>query len=246
MTAAPHSARTAVAIAGLLLFAALFAWLGSWQLRRADENRALAEQFAAGGSAMLLGDPPALLTGANRFHRVQVRGAYVAAPQFLLDNMLHDGVAGYQVLTALRVEGSARKMIVNRGWVGSGSDRRTLPDVSASTEPRTITGRIERLPQPGMRLGEPAAAPTPAQASESVTVVEYPTMAELATRLDQPLFDYQLLLDPAGPGGYARDWQAPGIGPERNLVYAGQWLLLAVGAFGAAVTIAIRTFRRRP
>ena len=51
---------------------------------------------------------------------------------------------------------------------------------------------------------------------------------------------------PADSGGYARDWQAPGIGSERNLVYAGQWLLLAVGALGAAVTITIRTLRRRP
>jgi surfeit locus 1 family protein len=227
---------------GLTLFAALFGSLGRWQLRRADENRALAEQFAAGGSATPLGDPPAMLTDSNRFHRIEVRGTFVAAPQFLLDNMLHDGTAGYHVLTALRVEGSTRRLLVNRGWVGGGSDRRTLPDVSASTEPRTITGRIERLPQPGMRLGEPV---TPAPTTENVAVVEYPTMAELAARLGQPLFDYQLLLDPAEPGGYARDWQAPGIGPERNLVYAGQWLLLAVGALGAAVTILIRSLRRR-
>jgi surfeit locus 1 family protein len=243
VTAARHRVRTAVAIVGLTLLAALFGSLGAWQLRRADENRALAEQFADGGSATLLGDPPALLTDSNRFHRVEVRGTYVAAPQFLLDNMLHNGVAGYHVLTALRVEGSTRRLIVNRGWVGGGSDRRTLPDVSASTEPRTITGRIERLPQPGLRLGDPA--PPAAALTESVAVVEYPTMPELAARLDQPLFDYQLLLDPAEPGGYARDWQAPGIGPERNLVYAGQWLLLAVGALGAAVTITIRTLRRR-
>ncbi len=228
---------------GLALLAALFGSLGVWQLRRADENRALAEQFTAGGSATVLDDPPALLTDANRFHRVEVRGAYVAAPQFLLDNMLHDGTAGYHVLTALRVEGSMRRLIVNRGWVGSGSDRRTLPDVSASTEPRTITGRIERLPQPGLRL---AAQDSGGPANESVAVVEYPTMEELATRLGQPLFEYQLLLDPDEPGGYARDWQAPGIGPERNLVYAGQWLLLAVGALGAAVTITIRISRPRP
>jgi surfeit locus 1 family protein len=233
--------RTAVAIVGLTLLAALFAALGAWQLRRADENRALAEQFAAGGSAPPLADPPVSLTDSNRFHRMEVRGAYVAAPQFLLDNMLHDGTAGYHVLTALRVEGSTRKLIVNRGWIGGGSDRRTLPDVSASTEPRTITGRIDRLPQPGMRLGEPAAPE-----SARVTVVEYPTMAELAAQLGQPLFDYQLLLDPGEPGGYARDWQAPGVGPERNLIYAGQWLLLAVGALGAAVTIAIRSSRLRP
>ncbi len=230
---------------GLTLVGALCGSLGAWQLRRADENRALAEHFAAGGNATLLGDLPALLTDSNRFHRVEVRGAYVAAPQFLLDNMLHDGVAGYHVLTPLRVEGSTRRLIVNRGWVGSGSDRRTLPDVSASTEPRTITGRIEHLPQPGIRLGEPAAlALTPI--AESVAVVEYPTMAALAAELGQPLFDYQLLLDPAEPGGYARDWQAPGVSPERNLVYAGQWLLLGVGALGAAVTLAIKMLRRQP
>jgi surfeit locus 1 family protein len=244
VTAPRHWVRTAVAVAGLTLFAGLFAALGLWQLRRADENRALAAQFAAGGSATLLGDPPALLTDSNRFHRIQLRGTYVAAPQFLLDNMLHDGVAGYHVLTALRVEGSTRRLIVNRGWVGGGSDRRVLPDVSASTEPRTIAGRIERLPRPGLRLGEPAA-PVSAPTTENVAVVEYPTMAELAAQLGQPLFDYQLLLDPAEPGGYARDWQAPGVGPERNLVYAGQWLLLAVGALGAAVTITIRSARRR-
>ena len=245
MSAARLSARTAVAIAGLALFAVAFTALGFWQLRRADENRALAEQFAAGGGATPLAEPPAGLTDGNRFHRVEVRGAYAAAPQFLLDNMLHDGVAGYHVLTVLRAEGSARRLIVNRGWIGSGSDRRMLPDVSAPTEPRTITGRIERLPQPGMRLGNPPA-PASAPTTESVAVVEYPTMAELAAQLGQPLFDYQLLLDPTEPGGYARDWRAPGVGPERNLVYAGQWLLLAVGALGAAVTIAIRSSRRRP
>jgi surfeit locus 1 family protein len=243
VTPARNWVRTAVAIVGLTLLAALFGSLGAWQLRRADENRALAEQFAAGGAAPL-SDLPAALTAGNRFHAVEVRGAYAAAPQFLLDNMSHDGVAGYHVLTVLRVEGSTRRLIVNRGWIGGGSDRRTLPDVSASTEPRLITGRIERLPQPGIRLGEPPAlvsVPT----TESVAVVEYPTMAELAAQLGQPLFDYQLLLDPAESGGYARDWRAPGVAPERNQVYAGQWLLLAVGALGAAVAIAIRSVRRR-
>lgn len=235
--------RTAVAIVGLMLFAALFAALGVWQLRRADEHRALAEQFAAGGDA----PPeslPSSLTDANRFHRVEVQGAYVEAPQFLLDNMLHDGVAGYHVLTVLRVEGSNRRLIVNRGWVGGGSDRQSLPDVSVSDEARTVTGRIERLPQPGIRLGAAAPATTP-PATEDVVVVEYPTMAELSARAGHPLFDFELLLDPGEAGGYARDWRAPVMDPERNLVYAGQWLLLAAGAGAAAVTIGVKAARRR-
>jgi surfeit locus 1 family protein len=241
VTAARISARTVVAIVGLAAFALLFAVLGRWQLRRADENRALAEQFAAGGVAAASTELPTALTDANRFHRIEVRGSFAAEPQFLLDNMLHDGVAGYHVLTVLRVEGSRRRLIVNRGWVGAGSDRRVLPDVSVATEPVTIAGRIERLPRPALRLGHEEAKVPP---TDGVAVVEYPTMEQLVERVGQPLYDYQLLLDPQVPGGYARDWIAPGVGPERNLIYAGQWLLLAAGAFGAAVTIAFKSSRR--
>jgi len=237
--------RTAAAIAGLVLFGVVFTVAGIWQLRRADENSALAAQFAAGTDAVPLTEPPAALTDANRFHRVAVEGAYVPAPQFLLDNMLHEGVAGYHVLTVMRVADSTRRLIVNRGWIAAGSDRRVLPDVGVATGPRTITGRIERLPRPGMRLGRSSAAPA-APTTETVAVVEYPTMAELSAKLDQPLFDYQLLLDPAAPGGYARDWLAPGVGPERNWAYAGQWFVFAVGALGAAITLAIRSARLQP
>jgi surfeit locus 1 family protein len=131
---------------------------------------------------------------------------------------------------------------VNRGWIGTGPNRNVLPDVAAPTQPRTITGRIERLPQPAIRLA-PEAADLPA--SDGVKVLDFPNMARLSGLLGQPLYEYQLLLDPAESDGYVRDWQAPGIPPERNLVYAGQWLLLAVGALGAAVTIGIGSVRRR-
>jgi surfeit locus 1 family protein len=78
-----------------------------------------------------------------------------------------------------------------------------------------------------------------------VTVVQYPTAADLAGRLGEPLYDYQLLLDGAAPDGFVRDWQPPVLPPERHLSYAGQWLVFAVGALLAAVTIAIKNARLR-
>jgi surfeit locus 1 family protein len=239
VTLARFSVGTWAAIGGLLLLAALFWNLGSWQLRRADESRDIAAQFAAGASAAPLQEPPATFGEAERFRRLTVRGAYVDAPQFLLDNMLHGGTAGYHVLTPMRVDGSSRWLLVNRGWVPSGFDRRVLPAVDVGTAPRTVTGRIERLPRPGLNLGSATSA-----AKAPLAVVEYPTTTELAELIGEPLFDYELLLDPAEPDGYARDWQAPGLGPDRHLAYAGQWLLLAAGAVVAAVTIGIRTARR--
>ena len=68
----------------------------------------------------------------------------------------------------------------------------------------------------------------------------------LLFRLGSPVFDYQVLLDPGAPEGYVRDWRAPGVAPERHLSYAGQWLALAVGAFGAAAVMMVRLVRRKP
>ena len=141
--------RTYVAVVGLVAFGALFASLGTWQLRRAEDSRATLARFAAGEDEAALTTPPRTLEAA-RFRRLEVHGELVAAPQFLLDNRLHEGVAGYHVLTALRVPGSRERLLVNRGWVSSGGDRSVLPDVAVAGGTRRVVGRLERLPRPAL------------------------------------------------------------------------------------------------
>jgi cytochrome oxidase assembly protein ShyY1 len=103
-------------------------------------------------------------------------------------------------------------------------------------------GRLERLPRPGLLLGDAegyaAAAP--------VVVLQYPTAEQLSHRLGAPVFDYQVLLDPAAEDGFVREWRAPGLPPERHLAYAGQWGLLAIGALAAAIVLTVKTVRRKP
>lgn len=233
------SARAYVGAAGLAALAVLFGSLGSWQAGRAVASREAQARFASGAEATVLA-PPAALDEAQRFRRVEVRGEYVGEPQFLLDNMLHGGVAGYHVLTALRVEGLRERLLVNRGWVAAG-DRRVLPDVTAPGGARAISGRLERLPRPGLRL----AAAESSTGGAPLVVLQFPTAEQLSERLGAPVAAYQVLLDPAAEGGYVREWRAPGIAPERHLAYAGQWWLLAVGAAGAAIVIAAKTTMRR-
>ncbi len=234
--------RAYVAVVALAALAVLFTSLGAWQLERAGSSRGARAQFSSGAAQAALARLPAELEEGQRFQRVEVRGEYVDEPQFLLDNMLHDGAAGYHVLTALRVEGVRERLLVNRGWVAAGPDRRALPDVAAPGGMRTIVGRLERLPRPGLRLGDDGngAPGTP------VVVLQYPTAEELSHRLGTAVLDYQVLLDPTAAGGYVRDWRAPGMAPERHLAYAGQWWLLALGAMGAAVVLAVKTVRRKP
>jgi surfeit locus 1 family protein len=236
------AARTYVAIIGLFVLGGVFASLGTWQLRRADSSRVTRAQFDGSTIEAVLTALPTSLTEAERFRRVELRGEYVAMPQFLLDNMLHDGVGGYHVLTALRVAGRREHVLVNRGWVPVGVDRSALPEVAVGGESRAVSGRLERLPRPGMRLG---ASSEDGERGEGVLVLQYPTATELARRLGEPVYDYELLLDAAAPDGYVRDWQAPGVAPERHLAYAGQWLALAIGAVGAALVMTYRTARRK-
>jgi len=240
VSAATTTPRTYVAVIGLVAFGALFASLGVWQLRRADESRATLARFALGGDGATLTAPPRALDDAVRFRHLEVGGELVSSPQFLLDNMLHEGVAGYHVLTALRVPGIRERVLVNRGWVAAGGDRNVLPHLAVAEESRRVVGRLERLPRPALRLGD-AASEAP---RGPAVVLQYPTAADVAAILGEPVLDYQLLLDPAETDGYLRQWQAPGLAPERHWAYAGQWLALAVGAFAAAIVILFKAWRR--
>lgn len=232
--------RTIAAVAILALLGGLFVAAGSWQWQRAAESRANRALFETGASVAPLRALSRELAEEDRFKRAEVRGSYVVEPQFLLDNMLQDGAAGFHVLTALRLPGVREHVLVNRGWVRAGLDRAALPNVTVSAESRSVTGRLERLPRAGLTL---RAAETPAA---PVVVLQFPTAEELAEKLGEPVFEYQLLLDPDEPDGFVREWRAPGLDPERHLGYAGQWWLFAAGAWTAAVVVIVRTLRQRP
>jgi surfeit locus 1 family protein len=226
--------RTVVAIAGLLAIAVACSFLSAWQFRRAAESRAVTARFAAAAEEPALDDAPSELWDDLRFRRLAVRGRYVPEPQFLLDNRVHDGVAGYEVLTPLALA-DGRTLLVNRGWVEAGPDRRVLPDVAVEADERAVLGQIDRLPRAGLRLGASSALATE---HAPVIVVVYPTAEELGRLLGARPLDYVLSLDAGEPDSFVRDSEPPVLTPERHLAYAGQWLLFALGAVGAAVAIA--------
>jgi surfeit locus 1 family protein len=217
----------------LLALAGACGWLCAWQLQRAAESRELSARFAAAGDAGALDAAPEVLTDDQRFQRVALKGRYVAATQVLLDDRIHDGAAGYEVLTALELA-DGRNVLVNRGWIRADADRRVLPEVSVDGDEREVSGRLERLPRPGLKLGSSRGA---APADAPVIVAVYPTAADIGRWLRSRVPDYELLLDADANDGYVRDWQAPVMSPERHLAYAGQWLVFGLGSIAAAVAV---------
>ena len=223
---APRWLPTLVTIVAVMLFTAL----GVWQLGRAEQKRALASDFAAAGPAI---DWRQLPADAPRYQRVSLRGYYDPDHQFLLDNRSHDSVAGVEVLTPLVLDdGSA--VIVNRGWLPFGATRQDLPAVPVDGDKRTVVGRIDELPRPGIWLKAPAATGWP-------RLVQYPRTEELEVALGRKLAPRQVLLDPAVPDGYVRAWAVPGTTADRHLGYAVQWFAFA--ALAGAIWVVL-SFRR--
>ena len=223
---APVPHWTLLAIAGM----ALFASLGRWQLDRAEDKRELFAAFAAGSDRVI--ELPTGLEPIGRYRRVTAGGRYDASRQFLLDNMTHDGVPGVHVLTPLlRDDGTA--VIVNRGFVPSGGRRNQLPDLPAGGEPRRVSGRMDFLPRPAVELEAPPSSGWP-------RLLSFPRAGDLASALDTPVHPQVLLLDADQPDGYLRDWQPPGMTPEKHVGYAVQWFGLAAAVFVTWFVLSIR------
>jgi surfeit locus 1 family protein len=205
-----------------LLAVVAFVDLGRWQWQRAQQKRELASAFAAGNEApTTLG---ARSTAAlPRYAQVLAQGRYDGAHQFLLDNMSHDGKAGYEVLTPLQLL-DGRTLIVNRGWVPLTASRRQLPDVALSDDGElSAVGKLDQLPVAGIALGHVA----PAAADAWPKLTSFPTMADLVAALGRPIESRQLLLKDGEAYGFVRDWQPGGLSPERHMSYALQWWAFA-------------------
>jgi surfeit locus 1 family protein len=194
--------------------------LGAWQLERAEYKRTLFDAFSAGHAPVALSDHPRGLAELPRFSRVHAAGRYLAGRQFLLDNMVEAGRAGYRVLTPLELD-DGRILVVDRGWVGKDFASAALPDVAVDGAPRRVTGRLDHLPRAGIDLARNTPTGWP-------RVVQFPVAGELAEALDAEVVPGLLLLDADQPDGYRREWRAAESGPERHVGYAVQWLALAV------------------
>ena len=199
----------------------MFISLGLWQLSRAEEKRAFFAAFDAGFASPPM-PPPAHGTDLDplRYRAIQATGHFDAAHQVLLDARTRAGTVGYEVLTPLIRDGSA--ILVNRGWVPANPDRARLPDIAVGTWQRTVTGLLDRLPKAALATG--AAA----RAGAWPRVMLYPTAAEIAAATGYAVEDYQLLLGPTEPDGFARMWRPAVMTPDQHLGYAVQWFALAI------------------
>lgn len=200
--------------------------LGMWQLDRSEQKRAfLKEQEQALATETLhLSATIEHNTEALRYRNVEVTGRYDVAHQFLIDNQISDGKAGYFVLTPFILTGETKAVLVNRGWIPLNQNRSILPDLQINKAEAIIAGRINHFPSVGIKL---AGAEIPTEGWPSV--VQVVDSDVLAKKLGYSLFQFQIELAKELPDGYKREWHTSTImQPEQHTAYAIQWFALAL------------------
>lgn len=234
---------SAWSVLGTVAGCALTIHLGVWQLRRGHEKEALDRQYAAAALQPPVDLGRSVPAAGIAAIGASAQGEYLAQRQLLLDDQVHDGTAGYEVWTPLRLQ-DGRLLIVNRGWIPSGPDRRQLPDPPAPAGEQQLRGLWRALPEPGLRLGG-ACAPAHPPAQWPRTVL-YPTAADLACFYGEPVLSGELLLAPEAAGGYLREWRVSDTGfpPARHYAYAAQWFAFALTLL--ALFLKLNLKRRSP
>jgi len=232
-----------------IVFVAALLSLGTWQMMRAAEKTTIlaAAERALLSEAVSPGELGDLQIAAKQHSQVSFSGTYEPSQQFLWDNRVHKGQAGFEVITPVRTD--IGLVLVNRGWVAPGSTRDDLPNVTLSNAAQDtsvkITGLFSR-PSKGLISGEPfdTQAPWPRviqffdydaieQALGEPVLAGVIQPQQSGELINEPNNNDQANIEHEHAEFYTANWEpTAAIGPVRHYGYAFQWYAMA-----AALTI---------
>lgn len=220
----PRSLLSGRIIAGTLLAVVLVGvagWLGTWQLdawqaRRAAEARDLTRLDPVSLTDVMGPDDP--FPGNDVGRPVDLAGTWLPDGTFFVSGREDDGVAGYWVVTPVRVDDSA--VLVVRGW----SPEPEAPPVVGQTE---VTGWLQ----------PPDGATGLVDDDPADDVVPQLQVADALQRVDTDLYGAYVVGQEPTDGLAPAELEAlPEVGrftALRNLLYALEWWFF--GAFAAFV-----------
>jgi surfeit locus 1 family protein len=204
---------------------AIFVAAGNWQRARMDAKESLRAQLDTANASAPSPLPQGVANwSAWRFRPVFAEGTFDARHQILIDNKVHGGNVGFDVVTPLRLN-DGRVVLVDRGFVAAGPSREMLPNVPPPSGSVMVRGRINSPPAHYFELGHDA--PT-GPVWLHLDIGRYRDATGLAAL---PIV-IEATMPTGGDETLARDWPAPDLGVERHRIYMVQWYTFAALALG--------------
>ena len=199
---------------------ALLISLGFWQLDRADEKRAIEDKIAIANSANVELVVSTELLKDKEYYHVRLQGSYVDDKQFIYDNQIVDQISGYYVLTPFVLNGDAKTVLINRGFIAWNGRRDKLADIGVEDELTEVKVQISK---PVKRM-ELKAVEITAEFPVLIQAIDLDVMSAIAS-LD--FISVVGLLSPEYENGFVRQWEPYTGSIERHVGYAIQWFLMA-------------------
>lgn len=214
----PLIATVITFIAVVIMFA-----LGMWQLQRAEQKAQRLDSMAKASDSAQIGIA-AVLDDLDNMQDMPIRFMATADAQhyFLLDNKIHQGRVGYQVLVPLDTVSGV--VIANFGWVSASHSRDVLPAVEIGINNVVYTGVVS-FPTKNSFVTETAKVD-----GNWPKVLQAVDLEVLQQHYKQPILPFVVKLADDPKLGFVRKWQAVVMPPEKHLAYAVQWFLLALAA----------------
>ena len=148
-----------------VFFACAFFILGLWQIERGQAKSKIIAQF----DSNLKKDTSYISDTSIKWDRVFVDGEWDGAEQILIDNVINSGIAGYKVLTPLKIKSSDRYILVDRGWIAQKEFRKDLPNIDIENIAASVKGILED-PELGFVLSDDLVTDTWPKVSQTKNV----------------------------------------------------------------------------
>ena len=225
----------------VLVAAGVMIGLGLWQKGRLDgrrtANAAIAQQMALppltlDDATVAAADPDSLT-----FRRVNVRGTWDYEHEIELRYRSFDGQPGVHLLTPLRIDGSDRVVLVDRGWV---------PFTQAGLEARQQfrqgeTGNIQGL----VYASIPQEGPLTSTGGDRLDATSQVDLAAIREQLPYPIASFWVRRLPTSDNlTLPRAEEAPDLSNGSHLGYMLQWWAFAATLLITYVFFANHMMRR--
>lgn len=211
----PRLLTTLVAAFGVVLTF----MLGQWQIGRAEYKQHLqSRQDALGREAPVQVGAAPVAADDVLLRKVEVRGEYAPKYTVYIDNRLYKHQPGYHVVTPIRITGSQRHVLVNRGWVAANRDR-SIPVVDTPAGEQQVQGTAVAYSERYVELSTKVAE---GNVWQNLVFERY----RQATGLELQPFVIQQAS--AVDDGLQREWSRPDLGRNTHLAYAFQWYALSL------------------
>ncbi|MEE9332933.1 MAG: SURF1 family protein [Granulosicoccaceae bacterium] len=220
-----------VSLAYLVVLAALLG-LGTWQWNRADQKQQTIDSAAnATEQAAVSLHEFSTEELAGSPVQITVAGRWQPQWQFLWDNRVYKGQAGFEVISVL-ISDNGQALLVNRGWVPPGQSRSKLPVVAlgaaVAKQELTLQGLLT-TPSKGLVGG--SAIHDQTRWPMLLQYFDYELIGQVIAQQVTPAV-LQLSAESQhrlGEQMYISNWQpVAGLPPIRHIGYSVQWYAMAL------------------